>query len=222
MHNDILELAFNKAKKDTGTETITRLSTYLSDKIQEISNEPFGERRLRDLLRKVKAEEPIELRPHVLKSLCQYLGYTDYEGYIKGVSKTTQVKPRKLTNKRTWIVVVFFILGALSIIIYQSVTKQRWMVWVEDHYEEVDFDTKKYELKQLKLYKEERILRFKLIKNPNCNTTFFNEDGSPKVWYHKTKNGNVELFTSHGLHPKTGNTLRPISTYMINKYFSCP
>lgn len=91
------------------------------------------------------------------------------------------------------------------------------MIWKDDHYEEVSFDTKKYELGKLKLYKEDRIKSFTKIK-VNCEYDFFDKAGAPQVWYYKNDLGELELFTSVGLHPETGTTLKPISAYMIHKY----
>ena len=91
------------------------------------------------------------------------------------------------------------------------------MVWQENQYVEVDFNAKKYELKQLKIYKEDRVTAFKKVA-VNCNTVFFNEDKSVRFWYGKNKNKELEYFTDLGLHPETGKTLKPITRYMIGKY----
>jgi hypothetical protein len=92
------------------------------------------------------------------------------------------------------------------------------MIWQEDHYVEVEFDTEKHKLNQLKLYKEDRINLFKKL-TPICDTTkFFNEDGSVNIWYGKNRNKKLEYFTALGLHPETGKTLKPITQYMIDKY----
>lgn len=91
------------------------------------------------------------------------------------------------------------------------------MVWKDNHYIEVDFDIKAYELNKLKLYKEERIKYLYKI-NANCDTKYFNENGSVKVWYGKNKAKKIECFTALGLHPETGKTLKPITSYMIKKY----
>tara|TARA_R110002033_G_scaffold167528_1_gene206748 strand:+ start:21527 stop:22636 length:1110 start_codon:yes stop_codon:yes gene_type:complete len=93
----------------------------------------------------------------------------------------------------------------------------KWMVWQVDHYEEVEFDDEKYNINQLKYYKEDRIKYFNKV-DPICEYKFFNEDGSVRIWYGKNKNKVLEYFTDYGLHPETGKTLKPISKYMIDKY----
>ena len=98
-----------------------------------------------------------------------------------------------------------------------SINRQRWMVWQEDHYVEVKLDTDKYPLRKLKLYKEERIKDFKRV-NTDCKTVFFNERGEVSIWHGKNSTKKLEYFTSFGLHPETGKTLRPITKYMIKKY----
>jgi hypothetical protein len=97
------------------------------------------------------------------------------------------------------------------------VGKQRWMIWNNNQYVEVSFDVEKYGLSNLKLYKYERIKNFKEVK-PDCNYTFFKLDGSENLWYQKSTDGELEFFTSFGLHPETGKTLKKITPYMIRKY----
>ena len=120
---------------------------------------------------------------------------------------------------------VFLFIGGIMFIACTSLVtnhilkeETRWMVWHEDHYIEVDFDSEKYKMNQLKLLKEERIELFKKIL-PICGeTTFFNGDGSVAIWYGKNKDKTLEYFTALGLHPETGKTLKPITGYMIEKY----
>ena len=92
------------------------------------------------------------------------------------------------------------------------------MVWDKDHYKEVKIDTDKYSFDQLKIYKEERIKYFQKIE-PSCEVKYFDQRGKVKVWYGKNVKGDLEIFSSFGLHPETGKTLKPITKYMIRKYF---
>ncbi len=50
-------------------------------------------------------------------------------------------------------------------------------------------------------------------------TDFFVEGTErPLIWYYKTKEEEIEYFTSPGLHPTTGETLRKITPYIIQTY----
>ncbi|WP_422104633.1 hypothetical protein [Winogradskyella sp.] len=120
-------------------------------------------------------------------------------------------------RKNSLKILLITILIAGILIIIPSFNSQRWMIWQEDHYVEVKFDLEKYSISQLKLYKEERIEKFKKI-NPDCKYEFFNKDGSVRVWYGKNIKKELQFFTDYGLHPETGKTLKPITDYMINKY----
>ena len=91
------------------------------------------------------------------------------------------------------------------------------MVWNEDHYVEVNFDVRTYDVKQIKAFKEERITYFKKV-TPACDYSFFNDNGSVRIWYGKNPEKELEYFTALGLHPETGITLKPITQYMINKH----
>jgi len=46
-------------------------------------------------------------------------------------------------------------------------------------------------------------------------------NGTPKIFYGKNKKGNYQWFTDLAKHPETGNSLKPIMEYMIEKYI-CP
>ena len=45
-----------------------------------------------------------------------------------------------------------------------------------------------------------------------------NQDGREQIWYGKNNRGELEFFTSQGLHPETKKTLKKITKYMIDKY----
>jgi len=109
------------------------------------------------------------------------------------------------------------IVAILAIVIITGVNKQKWMVWEGTHYVEANFDATKVQNGTLKLYKEDRIENFRRIE-PDSTYTFFNKNGSVRLWYGKNSQGDLEYFTDLGLHPETGKTLKPITQYMINKY----
>ncbi len=58
---------------------------------------------------------------------------------------------------------------------------------------------------------------FRKINISSCSI-YFDEENEPKVWYRKISKDEIELLPTPGPHPVNGKTLKPISTYMINKY----
>ena len=154
----------------------------------------------------------------------------EYISDLENGKSTIVVKPKNkkfflwyrtmsATNKILLYIGVVMLIAFVSISTKHIIKNEtRWMVWQEDHYVEVEFDTEKHKVNQLKLYKEDRINLFKKI-TPVCDSTkFFNEDGSVNIWYGKNRNKELEYFTALGLHPETGKTLKPITQYMIDKY----
>ncbi|WP_452223492.1 hypothetical protein [Lacinutrix chionoecetis] len=221
MHRKLLTEAFEKAKKERGFTQKIHVTRFLSDYIIEDTKKPYGERILRNHYKNAieNREEDVELKSFAAKSLAKYVGYNSYEDYTtktKGVLPTIHnisfIKKHKLK---------FIFLSPIIIIIIllstMTVNNQRWMIWQNDHYVEVKFDPSLYSVSDLKLYKEERINTFKKIK-PDCDIIFFKGDGSVNIWYGKNTKKELELFTSLGLHPETGRTLKPITEYMITKY----
>lgn len=96
----------------------------------------------------------------------------------------------------------------------------RCMTWAKNHYEEISCETKPYSKYGTDVvpYEEVKIKNFKKIE-VNMATEFFSQvTHKPLIWYVKNKDGEIEYFTSPGLHPLTGKTLDEITPYIIQKY----
>lgn len=52
---------------------------------------------------------------------------------------------------------------------------------------------------------------------PDENTSFFNEEGKPKLWY-ASNNGQFEFYNKQGKHYQTKQTLKPVSIEVIKDY----
>lgn len=232
--NKILVMhAFAKAEQEIKKRgiinpSLTQMATVLSDYLQEKADFTLGEKSLRvyrgEAIKLEFEKEDISIKQiSVINGLCNYLGYDNYQDFIENTtSKSAEVKPLSIKKgiKKSLILKVLIVAGVIGIIlllIYNYTHRQRWMVWQEDHYSEVDFNAIKYELGQLKLYKEDRILSFKKVKL-SCDTIFFNNDKSVRFWYGKNSNKEYEYFTDLGLHPETGKTLKPITSYIIDNW----
>lgn len=236
MHQLLIIETFKKVKEEEEKRTGIRPSDtaaarLLSDYILENQNIPFGERRLADYYRMAKRKENGEVivkDPRVVQAMCNYLGYESFADFKKanGIDEgganednADKVGVIKFLNHHR----ISLIVGSLIIIVMLSIyyaNKQRWMVWENDRYIEVSFDPERYNLSQLKLYNESRIETFRKV-TVNCKTEFFDTGGTVKIWYGKNAKKELEFFTSLGLHPETGKSLKPITDYMIEKYV-CP
>ncbi|SMC35265.1 hypothetical protein [Cellulophaga tyrosinoxydans] len=98
--------------------------------------------------------------------------------------------------------------------------ENRCMTWAINHYEEVSCNTRPYSKygTEVLSYEDVKIKNFKRI-DVNMATDFFAPvTNKPLIWYSKNKNGEIEYFTSPGLHPITGKTLDEITPYIIQKY----
>lgn len=236
MHNKLIRQSFERAlqtEEERGTinPSKSRLATMLSDYIEENENFQFGERRLRDYYNDVLAETQVEIKqPAVLNGLSSFLGYNNYQDFVlrftadkkdpvslepqKKVAETLRIKTFVKHHK------ISLAIAAISVVIIlflMASKEQRWMNWDGNKYVETSFDAEKLKVGALKIYKEDRVASFTLLE-PQCDTQFFNADGSVRVWYSKNKNGRLDFFSDHGLHPITGKTLKPITKYIIDKY----
>jgi hypothetical protein len=64
---------------------------------------------------------------------------------------------------------------------------------------------------------DESIKNLKKIE-VNNQTKFF-RNGKPIVWYCKHNNNKLVFYNSFGFDPETGKPLKPITNYMIKKYY---
>ncbi len=232
--NRILILhAFAKAEqeiKKTGVlqPSLTQKATHISDFIEENEGFTIGERSLRvyrgEAIKLDGENDDIRIKQlHVISGLCKYMGYDNYQEYVSNEVFNDTVKSGKLEGKKinpvrlVKILITILALGIIAILIYSYSNRQRWMVWQEDHYEEVDFDAGTYGLKRLKLLNEDKLTAFRKVE-VTCDTIFFNDDNSVRYWYGKNRKRELEFFTDVGLHPETGKTLKSITPYMIKKW----
>lgn len=133
------------------------------------------------------------------------------------------VQPVYVQNKKLISRVVWFTGALVLFAVLGYAVKNHWypekqcMVWVGDHYEEIDCNKE-----QLGIMSLASIVPInssaKDLKKLDCKSkiTFFQND-KPLVWYSKV-NGEVELYDRPGFHPITEKPLKPITNYMIHKY----
>ena len=222
MYKKVVLKAFKKGESEIpGKTTKTQVSEHISSVLFNDYKTQISGRTLRNLFNEAKDVEThmdISINSDYVKDLCKYLGYENYNAFIKDTSSQIKRKNKVVSFiLKHWIILLICFITISTTLIITTFNQQRWMVWDNANYIEVGFDANKYSINQLKLYNEDRIDNFKKII-PNCDTKFFNEDGSENLWYGKNNNGELEFFTAFGRHPKSGKTLKPITDYMIRKY----
>ncbi|MGF1557165.1 hypothetical protein [Paucihalobacter sp.] len=221
MYNTLLLKAFEKAGEDIHAASTSKRALHLSDVILEYSGMPYGERSLRDKHKEVQNGQTINLSLFVADALSNYLGFENFSAYV--ASNESVLKIKKSVNPsffRRYRLPLLLISVLLIILTIDYTTKTRWMVWEADHYIEVGFDEKLLQTGSLKIYNKDRIEHFKKVE-VNCESSLSVNGGAMDLWYGKNKNGELELFTTPGLHPETGKTLKALTKYMFDKYI-CP
>ena len=214
-----------KRKEGKTKPSLNDSSEELSNYIEDNEGFQLNERTYRDYYNEAKKlegkDEDINIKQlSVINGLCSYLEFDSYQDFtksLKDVGKKSIFEQIKIIIKKNKVVISILLIIIIGIVSYNYITRQRWMVWDENQYIEVKFDLDRYDVNQIKIYKDDRIDFFKKVIT-DCNTNFFSEDGTVQIWYGKNKNKELEYFTSFGLHPETGITLKPITQYMISKY----
>ncbi|WP_426429948.1 hypothetical protein ACPX19_10445 [Winogradskyella sp. HB-48] len=226
MQKDLIIEAFKNGKdallkKGLIEPSNNAISEFLATFINEDCKTPINSKTLRNYYKDALEypEKDIRIsRIDIINSLCQFLGYNNYQDYLKQKNPVKETSLQPKTLKKYFIIVLIVVISLIigSILFFKE-NEPRFMIWNLDHYVEVEFNLEKYNIGELKAYKQERIDHFKKII-PDCDYPFFNPDGTVRVWYGKNKNKDYEFFTDLGLHPETGKTLKPITDYMIEKH----
>ncbi len=228
MHKTLIIRAFKKAKakrKKQGEKapSLSHISEDIALFVKESEGLGLDEKTYRgyrnEAEKLIDTPEDISIKQlKVINGLSKFLGYDGYEDFVKNLEGKNFAQTFVSFLKRNKVVLIIIFLLLVGVSIYYFANQQCYMVWKKDHYVEVKFDPQKYSLRQLKLCNEDRIENFKKI-TPNCETTvFFDSQGNVKIWYGKNSQKELEYFTSYGLHPDTGKTLKPITEYIIIKY----
>jgi len=224
MYKKVVLKAFNKAESEIpGKTTKTLISEHISTVLLDDFKSPVSGRKLRDLFNDAKSKnenEDINIKSEYVQDLCKYLGFENYAAFLRAHPEKEDLNNKKGITEFIKKNKAALLIGLIAIIVIMfaiSFNKQRWMVWEETNYVEVEFDSEKYSLSQLKIYNQERIENFHKII-PNCQTLFFMNDGEANLWYGKNIKGELEYFTALAKHPESGKTLKAITKYMIKTH----
>jgi len=118
---------------------------------------------------------------------------------------------------------VTFAIALLSILFMGYIAKQEFypekkcLEWKIDHYELAACNGSAIDslYKPRMVQANNELLRFKKL-TVSKQTKFF-VNGQPAVWYSK-KNNIVEFFNAPGIHPLTGESLRPVTRHIVETY----
>ncbi len=231
----LFQEVFKKAKTQTGNSTKHGLSVHLERVF--VDDLRFSVNRItfvRYYEKYIDDDPDITNNPSadLLNKLSEYIDYENYEDFVSRNNEITSPEEEEITQneetksigetikifiRKNKISISIVTTLLLLVFLYGQITKQRYMVWENDHYVEVKFDLEQYDVSELKLYKKDRIERFRKI-TPDCSTEFFKVDGSENLWYGKNAKKELEYFTDFGLHPETGKTLKKITKHMIKNH----
>lgn len=133
-------------------------------------------------------------------------------------SRLTKLREKILVNFRRKLLITSIVVAILFLLILTSASffKKDCMIWVNDHYEELERSDEGY----CDTYYDARYFDLKKIKV--CDTTtFFDNNGKAKVWYMKVSSDSIECFDRCAPYPlNTNKFLKPITKRMIDKYLS--
>ena len=223
---EIVKGAFEKAKQNSVSQAKSALAKLIAEEIFE-SGAYIAPKTVERAYDKYIVGDRNKGEPsaETMELLCRYLGFQNYRDFIKrqqpmdtpGIGVT-----KKKSNVWGFVLMVGLALLTLTVIWinYGSTiddnSTQNCMVWKGTHYERTACETKVG--LNVEPMDEFRLNNLKKIE-VDMTTSFFDEKNNRAlVWYHKNKAGEIEFYSAPGLHPTTGETLREITPYMIQKY----
>ncbi|MFT5891317.1 MAG: hypothetical protein ACI9Y7_001418 [Dokdonia sp.] len=228
IYEDIVVAAFTKAKKEYVNNKKYKLSEYISEQIEELSEVRITSKTFASYYEKYIEKRDVRTVPRHenIERLCLFLGYDSYKDYVnenynedittplpEDTSKNSDIEKKIVTT--LWIVAIM-IIGLVS---YNKLVVNNapnsCMIWVNDHYEPIDCSGKRGEIELDK----ETLERMKQLIGLCKGSTFFLPNDEPIVWYDKHHN-KLTFFTKEGIHPTNGKTLKPITQYIIDRYAS--
>lgn len=228
----IVRTAFEKAKREHAVHSPFALSNHISD------HSNLSSKTVQKLHKKYIGKDGSSRKPvsYSIDQLCKYLGYENYGEYYKdrfqdglNVPETDQrldiPKKESSSKKKGW--VQFMVAALIGILVFATITKVWFqgghdgcMSWADTLYVKLDCDLGPYSEYGTNVVPldEKQLKNFRKVK-VDMSTEFFSEQtGKPLIWYSKKDKDELEYFTAPGLHPVTGETLKGITEYIIDKY----
>jgi len=204
MQYKLLSMVFEKASSDGAPKSINGLATHIHNAMDALGLNPPTTKSIGTYHQKMEANEDYTISRDILDGFSKYLEYDDYSDFIKRNNKNTN------TNRVRFVIIL--LLAVIAFLIYDATRKKcmRWdgQEYVKVHCEEVN----------AKPIDRGLLNDFKKLEADCRYDFFFDQDGSPKVWYYKRGDKDLELFSSPGMHPVKGNDLRKIKEDMISKH----
>lgn len=223
MIESLLEESFNKAGILCEKETLHARSIFLAELLTEEYMCSITDKSLRRYYKKESSPKKA-----VLDAMAQFLEFRDYEDYVKkrnpeilkpsatlrseldnSISKEKKRRPGRRI-KGALFLFLGLILGTGG---YHGFIKSSpdCIRWTGEQYVAAICSGDALDIP----YRQDLLDDFRQVRV--SDTTQFFSSGKPQIWYLKTSN-QLEYFSAPGLHPISGETLRPITPYMIDKY----
>lgn len=212
---EIVEKVFQKARAECPKHSKYALSNYISESTS-ISSRTLERLHDKYLKNKDVVGEQLE---HTINDLCQYLNFESYADYVRqngsykastNVEGEKGIKKWKVIAAGSLILVVGLILG-----LSDKIIEPKCMLWKIDHYEKADCSVS-YKEKVVPI-DEVMLKNFKKVEVDLTTELFDEATQEPLIWYYKSSR-EIEFFTSPGLHPINGKTLKAMTPYIVKKY----
>ncbi len=206
---ELMNLVFKEAKRDSKKNTGGGLSKYLSEQMEEKFNLIIDKKTFNRYYEGYisKVIEKIEPQDDTLNALCKYLGYTDFKDFE--VKRKEENKNEKLKRRLKFCYVFSIILAGLLSLFILKYYKKNCILWVDDHFEKIRCSG----LENEEILDEIRLEKFRKV--PVCKDTIFFKDGKPIKWYDR-KDNVFTYFTYLGKNPESGRTVKAITQRIID------
>jgi len=145
----------------------------------------------------------------------------------KSTTSIRHLNQNAIYNHKKWIWLTATLLLLILMTVYhkhlnikKSIPIAACMAWTVDHYEEIDCNLSSHPTLRtiVEPLDVNRMKTMRKIEVTPSYSFFSEETGMPLIWYYKTKKGEIEYYSSPGLHPLNGETLKKITPFIVKKY----
>lgn len=205
MQKKLLEAAFEKARGEGASNTALGLATHIYNELETKCAQPTTADSIRGYYRKLEKNEPFNISKTGKDHLAIYLGHENYKKYLDG-------KNTKNINAKRYQFVLLVMILVVAFLVYDA-NRKKCMIWENDRYVKIHCEEE-----NAKPISPGLLANFRKLE-PDCKQEFFfNPDASPKVWYYKRGDKDLEFFSTSGSHPINGRDLKKINEDMIRKH----
>nr|WP_299214970.1 hypothetical protein [uncultured Allomuricauda sp.] len=245
---ELVQKVFEEASKKSSSEARSAKANQVVDELWEKHNRKISYKTVERSFKKyIDGKDEVELLADNVDLFCKYLGFENFIDYVKKYPRTTGGGNGGKPGKWKLIITIGIAFGAILTTAFffknqifpsdndspvnnrtidnlinqddNQFIDNKCMTWADSIYVSVSCDKGPFSIHGTKVVPLDKI-KLKNMRKVEVDAAykFFSNANEPLIWYYKKSSREIEYFTAPGLHPTNGETLRKITTHIIETY----